>query len=204
MEKVIIIGSGGLARQIIECFELNNISIHGLIDDFTDKPLYNYKILGKTDDIDKHMDNDINLFCGVGDTKFREKIYNLYKDKYNFINCIHPNSNISKYSSIGKGNYIGPNVSIMPDAIIGANNILDPGTVISHHSIIGNNNHMAANSIILGRVYVGNTNLLGSNCTILPDKKIGDHNIIGAGAVLTRNITDDMIMIGVPAYNKLK
>lgn len=40
---------------------------------------------------------------------------------------------------------------------------------------------------------------IGSNATILPNVTIGENAIVGAGAVVTRDVPDYAIVIGVPA-----
>ena len=41
---------------------------------------------------------------------------------------------------------------------------------------------------------------IGSNATILAGVTIGENSIIGAGAVVTRNVPDYAIVVGVPAH----
>lgn len=201
--EIIIIGSGGFAKQIIDVAQLNNYKIIGLIDDNSTQGIYNYPIIGKIPDLDIILNNniDLKLFCGIGDTKTRERIFNLFPDR--FINCIHPNSIISNYCTIGNGNYIGPGVCVMPDVVIGNNNIIDPLVVLSHDSIIGDHNHLAAHSCLLGKVIIKNTNLIGSNSTILPKIIMGSNNILGAGGVLTKSVENNKVLIGVPAREKV-
>ncbi len=43
---------------------------------------------------------------------------------------------------------------------------------------------------------------IGANATILPGITIGNHALIGAGAVVTKDVPDNAIMIGNPAYVK--
>lgn len=197
--EVIIIGAGGFAKQVIEVCELINIKILGLIDDFASGDVFGHLILGDTIYLNNLVINkpEIKVFCGIGDINTRKRIFNLYSDR--FINCIHPDSKISIHSKIGTGNYIGPGVCIMPDVVIGDNNIIDPLVVLSHDASIGDHNHLAAHCCLLGKVTIDDCNLIGSNSTILPKITIGKNNILGAGAVLTKPVTDNKILKGIPA-----
>ncbi|MDZ7724439.1 MAG: sugar O-acetyltransferase [candidate division KSB1 bacterium] len=47
-------------------------------------------------------------------------------------------------------------------------------------------------------VTIGNNVWLGSNCVINPGVRIGDNSVIGAGAVVTRDMPDNVIAAGVP------
>ncbi len=46
---------------------------------------------------------------------------------------------------------------------------------------------------------IGEGSIIGANATILPDVKIGRNCLIGAGAVVTEDVPDDSVVVGVPA-----
>ena len=52
---------------------------------------------------------------------------------------------------------------------------------------------------LAGRVTVGDFSSIGATATILPDIKIGKYSIVGAGAVVTKNVPDNTVVIGNPA-----
>jgi len=51
-----------------------------------------------------------------------------------------------------------------------------------------------------GPVYIGNNVWIGDKATILPGVTIGDNSIIGANSVITKNIPENSIAVGNPAY----
>lgn len=56
----------------------------------------------------------------------------------------------------------------------------------------------AQSATLLGKVSLGNQVVAGANATILPGIQVGNRVIIGAGTVVTKNIPDDVKVIGVP------
>jgi maltose O-acetyltransferase len=52
---------------------------------------------------------------------------------------------------------------------------------------------------ILKEVVIGDNVWIGTHAVILPGVTIGKNSIIGAGAVVTKNIPDNSVYIGVPA-----
>ena len=193
--QVVIIGAGGFCKQVIDIFELNKISIRGLLDDHRTESLFEYPVIGTIKNYCPIEDD--YLFCAIGNVKLRKEIYQVFPDRW--INCVHPTADVSKYATIGNGNYVGPGSCLMPGAIIGNNNIIDPLVVVSHDVSIGDHNHLAAHTCLLGRVIIKDCNLLGANSTILPNLTVGSNNILGAGAVNTKSISNNKIMIGIPA-----
>ena len=49
------------------------------------------------------------------------------------------------------------------------------------------------------KIIIGNDIWLGANVTILPGVTIGDNVVVGAGAVVTKDIPDNSLALGVPA-----
>ena len=52
---------------------------------------------------------------------------------------------------------------------------------------------------VAGCVKIGDYSTVGTNSTILPNIKIGKNVFIGAGAVVTCDIPDNEVVVGVPA-----
>lgn len=50
-----------------------------------------------------------------------------------------------------------------------------------------------------GCIEIGNNVNIGWNTMIMPNVKIGNNCVIGAGAVVTKNIPDNSVAVGVPA-----
>ena len=54
-------------------------------------------------------------------------------------------------------------------------------------------------NIWASEIRIGNDVWLGANVTILPGVSIGDNVVVGAGAVVTKDIPDNSLAVGVPA-----
>lgn len=52
---------------------------------------------------------------------------------------------------------------------------------------------------IFGKITIGNNVHIGTNAIIMPGVSIGSNCIIGCGAIVTKNIPDNSIAVGVPA-----
>lgn len=103
---------------------------------------------------------------------------NLHIGKQVFIN-----SN-SMFTDLG-GIYIGDRVLIGPNVTIASVN----------HRIIPEERR----NLELRPVYIHDNAWLGANVTVTPGVKIGENAIVAAGAVVTRNVSSNTIVGGVPA-----
>ncbi len=52
---------------------------------------------------------------------------------------------------------------------------------------------------LFGKISVGNNVHIGTNALIMPGVTIGNNCIVGCGAIVTKNIPDNSIAVGIPA-----
>ena len=52
---------------------------------------------------------------------------------------------------------------------------------------------------LFGKIVIGNNVHIGTNSVIMPGVTIGDNCIIGVGAIVTKDIPDNSIAVGIPA-----
>lgn len=54
-------------------------------------------------------------------------------------------------------------------------------------------------SMVAAQVRIGDNVWIGTHAVILPGVIIGENAIVGAGAVVTKDVTENTIVVGVPA-----
>jgi sugar O-acyltransferase (sialic acid O-acetyltransferase NeuD family) len=206
-ETVLIIGSSGHAKVVIDIFEKEGkYEIAGLIDDFRNigEETLGYKIIGIESDLsDLHLKNpNWKLFIAIGDNWVRHNVVNRIIDKIpdiEFASAIHPSAQIAKGVKIGKG------VAIMAGAIVNSNSTIGDFTIINTKASLDHDGEMlsfsslAPNATCGGNVSIGAFSALSISATIKHGISIGSHTIIGAGSVLLKNCGDHLILYGCPA-----
>lgn len=107
----------------------------------------------------------------------------------------------------GKNIFIGDNftgnfnltILDVKEVFIGDNVMIGPNTLITTvgHPLTpkGRREHLAQAS----EIHIGDDVWIGGNVTILPGITIGNNVVIGAGAVVTKDIPDNSLAVGVPA-----
>lgn len=111
---------------------------------------------------------------------------------------------IGKYTSIGKNTNItktsiGNYTSIANNVSIGQGEH-DLNRISTKAMFYGNNGYEI---ITPGECIIGNDVWIGANAVILRNVKIGDGAVVGAGAVVTKDVGNFEIVVGIPA-KKLK
>ncbi|MES1162344.1 MAG: acyltransferase [Rhizobacter sp.] len=121
---------------------------------------------------------------------------------------------ISAGARIGAGCSFGQNVFIANDVVIGDNvkiqnnvSVYDAVTleddVFCGPSVVFTNVHNPRAAVVRKSEYrptlVRRGATLGANCTIVCGTTIGRHAFVGAGAVVSRDVADFALVVGVPA-----
>lgn len=200
MKKVILIGAGGHAAELLDYIAyINNTSkqpkfeVVGLIDDAKENYKhyqYSYKYLGT---IQAHtIDKNMFYLVALADPEIKKSIVETYKSKgARFTGLKHPTALISPSATIGDGVVISHNVSIGPKVVLGHFNVLNSRCTIGHDSIIGSYNFISPQVAIGGNTKIGNENLLGTNSCMIPKVSLGNNNKVAAGMVVDKPIGDN-------------
>ncbi|TCK18100.1 maltose O-acetyltransferase [Thiogranum longum] len=82
--------------------------------------------------------------------------------------------------------------------IIGDNVIIASHVAITSqtHDILSNNYR---DSAVMSNVTIESNVWIGSGVTVLPGVRIGRNSIVGAGAVVTRDVPENVVVAGIPA-----
>lgn len=204
---MLIVGAKGFAKEVLEVVrqldELANLVFYDDINEDVQGTLFGkFPILKTTKEVIDYFQTVDNRFTiGIGNSLLRKKMY----DKFSalggtFTSTISPEARIGSYQiEIGAGANILPGVVISNSSIIGKGCIVYYNSIITHDCTVGDFVEIAPSVNILGRSAVGAYSQIGSNATILPDLVIGKNVIIGAGSVVTKDVSDNCIVMGIPA-----
>ena len=103
---------------------------------------------------------------------------------------------------IGNNVEIGSNTSILPGMI--DDTIIGDGTKISSQVYIGSGMKIGNNCMITGHTWFGGMSILEDNVYVAPGAiirnkiKISKNAFVGMGAVITKDISENTTVIGIP------
>lgn len=212
--KIILLGGGGFAREILETIEYindyteNKIDPLGFIYDGGEndkgKLIHDCPVLGGISHLKEIDLKKIYLVAAAGRSVWRRSMVQRAK-KYGaqFTNIIHPTAIISRWTEIGEGAIIQSHCMIQPDCKIG-NFFTCNGTVrIGHDTLIGDFVHINPTVNIAGGTFIGDDVFIGVKATVLKSQ-IGNGSIIGACALITKDVPENVVAKGIPAkYDEL-
>ena len=120
---------------------------------------------------------------------------------------IEPGAIIREKVEIHKNAVIMFGAVINIGAIIGEGTMIDMNVVIGGRGIIGKNCHIGAGTVIAGvieppsatPVIIEDDVVIGANAVVLEGVKVGKGSVVAAGAVVTKDVPENVVVAGMPA-----
>ena len=81
---------------------------------------------------------------------------------------------------------------------IGRGVLINLSCTIGHDCIIGDFVELSPNVSISGHCKIGNLTSIGTGAIVIPKVNIGKNCIIGAGTVVTKDVPDNCVVVGLP------
>lgn len=205
--NIIVIGSSGHAKVVIDCIERENkYEIIGLLDRFKEvgSSSFGYKIIGKEEDLKNliKMHKIEGGIIAIGDNFIRYLVNDRISHdipQFNFIKVIHPSAQIARNVSIGKGTVIMANTTISSEATVSDFCIINNNSSLDHDSKMLHYSSLAPGSSIGGNVKIGLFTAVSLGAKVIHGITIGDHTIIGAGSIVIKDIPKYVVAYGNPA-----
>lgn len=201
-KQLIIIGSGGHARVVVDAVKEAGYYLLGIIDtDYKgqEESVFGCQVIGNSDTLSNFNPAETAVVIAFGNNQKRAD-YSRRVCELGFITpvIIHPTAIISKQTSIGTGAFVNTGAIINAGVEISGNTIINSGAIIEHEAIIGRNCHICPGVKIGGRTKVGDNTVVGIGSSIIDHITIGNDVSIGAGSVIIRDVKPGSTVIGVP------
>lgn len=151
--------------------------------------------------------NNVNIInkVRIGKNCIIQSCVNIGHDGFAYTeNENHTKSMVKHYGGtvIGNNVYIGGNTCIergtIDDTIIRDGSKIDVTCTIGHNSVLEENVALVGGTILLGSVKLKENAFIASGL-IRNQSIIGRNSIVGMGSVVTKDVEDNTVVIGVPA-----
>lgn len=208
---MIVAGAKGLAKELLEIFFLQNALFNLYFFDNVSREVHPQlfdrfpviRSLKEAQTIFKNLADP--AFClGLGNPVLRHTLYLQLEEIGGILtSVISPKADIGQFgTTIGPGCCILPGVVITSSVKLGRGCLVNPNATISHDTTLGEFVEVSPGVNITGNCTIGDFSFLGSNAVILPKVRVGRNVIVGAGAVVTKDIPDNSMVVGIPATVK--
>lgn len=205
MDHLIIVGAGGLAREVAEAVHAGRrYRIAGLVDD--DVTLHGTTVagrpvLGGIDEVYWDRSSYVVVCAGQGRTR-RRLVQQLSAHDVGlsrFATVVHPSVDVPPSCFVGVGSVLLAQVALTADARIGRHVVAMPQATLTHDDTVGDFATLCAGVSLAGGVTVGDAAYLGANASVRQNLRVGAGSTLGMGAALLQDLPDGQTWAGVPA-----
>jgi acetyltransferase EpsM len=116
-----------------------------------------------------------------------------------FATLVDPSASVAAGATIGSGSQILAGAIVGAAAQVGRHCIINYGVIISHECRIDDFVSLGPAACLGGKTAVSMGVEVGIGARVLPRMTVDEHATIGAGAVVTRPVSAQSTVVGVPA-----
>jgi len=204
MKNIRIVGSGGFAREVL--FLIDELGLFNKVksfiepdqiweDKWKDCKIMDIPVLPFSD----VMENLDQVTIAIGDAKLRQKTTIQLPDNIKYMNPIHPDAKVSRWSKINEGCIITAGCIVTTQIEIGKHCHLNLNTTIGHDCNLGHYFTSAPAVNISGNCNFENNVYFGTGAATRQGINICNDVIIGMGAMVVKDITEAGTYVGIPA-----
>ncbi|MFM2377103.1 MAG: hypothetical protein RLZZ165_2200 [Bacteroidota bacterium] len=209
MKKLVIVGGGGFAREVLWLIEEINkaapdgtltYEVLGFISRDSEVLVQGVPVLGNDKWAFANLERNVRFVLAIGDSALRAQLALAYqKNGFHPLRLIHPSVVMSDEVEMGGGTIVCAGSVLTVNIQIGMFCIVNLNATIGHDCRIGDFVTLNPGVHLSGGSDIGDMSTLGTGAIVLPGMKVGDRSILGAGAVVTENLPGGATYIGVPA-----
>ncbi len=203
MPDVVILGAGGLAREVAEYVQAMSAGhrVVGFVDADSSRAgetLNDVPILGTLESVPSGR--PLFAVAGAGNiAPRRQQVSEMTQAGLDPLLVIHPAAIVLPSARIGRGSIVAPGAVVSSNATLGEHVLVNYGATVGHDVSVGSCSVIGPGARVSGWVTLEDGCYLGAGAIVLPSLTIGQGAVIGAGAVVTHDVPAGQTVIGVPA-----
>lgn len=209
MNEIVVIGGGGHAKVLIGILKkLKRFEVIGYTDVADRGALLGIAYLGDDSILNSvaGKSGSLSAVIGIGlvslSNRRKELVEKMRSYKISLPSIISPDATVNEDVLIGEGSVVMDQAVLNPGSRIGKGVIINTSSTIEHDCVIGDYVHVGPGATLSGGVHVGENSLIGVGATIIQSCAIPSDTIVGAGAVVTCDLEEPGIYVGVPARRR--
>jgi len=193
-----VFGAGGHAKVVLDALQRRGEQVR-LFDG--DRRRQGDNVLGLCVEYVSHLGDLPPVgHLAIGDNAVRARLLeelSIYDKKW--FSVLHHDATIAVSAHLSAGVFVAARAVVGPDVAMATATIVNHGAVVDHDCILGCCCHVGPNATLGGGVGLGAGVLIGRGSVVLPGIAIGNNSRVGSGAVVTKDVPDNVTVIGVPA-----
>lgn len=206
MKKLVIVGAGGFAREVLWLVQEMNksvenpVQLQGFIGECKEDRLGGIPVLGNDNWAFQQLDRDVRFVVAIGASDVRRKTAIRYLEQgFRAFHLVHPGVQMADDVKLGQGSIICAGAVLTTNVQIGDFTIVNINATVGHDSVLGHFVTVHPGANVSGGVTLADNVELGSGSVVLPGVEAGEGAVLGAGGVALGSLEAGKRYGGVPA-----
>lgn len=206
MKKLVIVGTGGFAREVLWLVQEMNkasetpVQLLGFIGENAGERLGGVPILGNDNWAFQQLDRDVRFVVAIGAGDIRRKTAIRYLEQgFRAYHLVHPSVQMGDDVSLGQGSILCAGAVLTTNVQIGDFTIVNINATVGHDAVLGHFVTIHPGTNISGAVRLADNVELGSGSVVLPGIEAGEGAVLGAGGVALGPLEAGKRYVGIPA-----
>lgn len=200
MTRLLIIGTGGLAREFTSHFS-GQVEIAGYSGNHPgEHEAFRLPGAFHAADVTPATAGTDRAVVAIGSPAVKARVHAAFRSRgFTFPTLVHRSSVVSDGARLDEGVVVSPQCVVSPGVRLGALAYLNFCCGVGHDTVVGRFVQMNPGAQVGGSTLIGAGTLVGSGATILQGVRIGPRAIVGSGAVVFTRVAAGATVIGNPA-----
>jgi sugar O-acyltransferase (sialic acid O-acetyltransferase NeuD family) len=210
--RIVIVGAGGFGREVLswlrtspEWRRRHDVESIVFIDDgIPDVPVpVDVPVVSTITDFIPGPD-DLAI-CSVGSPSVRKNIVRELEQRgLPFAVFIHDRALVQDNTKLKPGVVVCPGVIVTTHVSLGSHVHLNINSTVGHDAVIGDFVTLSPGCHLGGFARIEDDVFLGTAAVVLPGKIVARGAVVGAGAVVVRDVSPELTVVGNPARPMIK
>lgn len=206
MSVVVVIGSGGHARVVIDALRAaGEHRIFGAVDvpERAGTHIDGIEVVTTHAELASLASQGVTAAVlgvgSVGDASTRVRLAEQLREAgLELPAIVHPTAYVSDAATLSAGVFVAAKAVVGVGASVGEFAIVNTGAVVDHDCSVGAFVHVAPGCAISGTVSIGDRAHLGTGASVIQGVAIGEGSVIGAGSVVLDDVPAGVMAWGNP------
>ncbi|WP_313028779.1 acetyltransferase [Soonwooa sp.] len=207
---MIIVGAKGFAKEVLEILhqrgETDQLYFYDDVTANLPDTLYDtFPVIRNLTDAEIVLkQTDGRFTVGIGNPKLRKILAEKFENiGGRFSSVISENAQIGSFGNVvEEGVIITGGVIITNDVHIKRGTMVNLNSTLGHDVVIGEFCEICPGVSISGNCVIDDGVFIGTGAVILPGVKIGENSVVAAGAVVSKDVPENVMVAGIPAVVK--
>jgi sugar O-acyltransferase (sialic acid O-acetyltransferase NeuD family) len=199
---IVVLGGGGHARVVADACRCAGLVVRGFLNkEGTGESWNGLPVLGGDERLsDASFIAAHDFVPAVGDQEVRRHLAAMaVAAGARLVRVVHPRACVAVDVRIGPGSVVLAGAIVGTGTRLGACVIVNTGATVDHDNALEDGVQIGPGAHLGGAVTCREDAMIGMGATVLPGLTVGRAATVAAGAVVTRDVSDHVLVMGCPA-----